>query len=99
MPKVYGRDLDLNLLRVFAVVAESWSVTEAARRLYMTQPAVSAALRRLTTAVGNPLLVRSGRGLALSSRGQRLRAGLEAHLQALVDAALAPAIFDPAASE
>lgn len=62
MPGIYGRDLDLNLLRVFAVVAESASVTDAAKRLYMTQPAVSAALRRLTTAVGAPLFVRSGRG-------------------------------------
>ena len=31
MHENYGRDLDLNLLRVFAVVAESGSVTEAAR--------------------------------------------------------------------
>ena len=78
MPKIYGRDLDLNLLRVFAVVAESGSVTEAAQRLYLTQPAVSAALRRLTTAVGAPLFARSGRGLALTSRGERLRAGAAA---------------------
>jgi LysR family transcriptional activator of mexEF-oprN operon len=99
MPGIYGRDLDLNLLRVFAVVAESGSVTEAARRLYMTQPAVSAALRRLTVAVGAALFVRSGRGLAMTSRGQRLRAGLDRHLQPLVDAALAPASFDPATSD
>jgi LysR family transcriptional regulator, mexEF-oprN operon transcriptional activator len=99
MPKVYGRDLDLNLLRVFAVVAESGSVTGAASRLYMTQPAVSAALRRLATATGAPLFVRSGRGLALTSRGERLRAGLESHLQALVDAALAPPTFVPATSD
>ncbi|HXJ19263.1 MAG TPA: LysR family transcriptional regulator [Polyangia bacterium] len=99
MPGIYGRDLDLNLLRVFAVVAESGGVTEAARRLYMTQPAVSAALRRLTTAVGAPLFVRSGRGLALTGRGQRLRGGLDRHLQPLVDAALAPASFDPATSD
>lgn len=99
MPKIYGRDLDLNLLRVFAVVAECGSVTEAARRLYMTQPAVSAALRRLTTTIGAPLFARSGRGLALTSRGERLRAGLEPHLQALVDAALAPPTFDPSTSE
>ena len=48
----YGRDLDLNLLRVFVVVADSGSVTRAASHLYLTQPAVSAALRRLTTAIG-----------------------------------------------
>jgi LysR family transcriptional regulator, mexEF-oprN operon transcriptional activator len=98
MPTVYGRDLDLNLLRVFAVVAESGSVTSAASRLYLTQPAVSAALRRLTTTVGVPLFARSGRGLALTSRGERLRAALHPHLEALVDAALAPPIFDPATS-
>jgi LysR family transcriptional activator of mexEF-oprN operon len=91
----YGRDLDLNLLRVFAVVAEAGSVTEAASRLYITQPAVSAALRRLTSTVGAPLFVRSGRGLKLTSRGERLRAGLVPHLGALIDAALSPPTFDP----
>jgi LysR family transcriptional regulator, mexEF-oprN operon transcriptional activator len=95
MTAAYGRDLDLNLLRVFAVVAEAGSVTEAASRLYLTQPAVSAALRRLTTTVGAPLFVRSGRGLALTSRGERLRAALRPHLGALVEAALAPPTFDP----
>ena len=99
MPDAYGRDLDLNLLRVFAVVAEAGSVTEAASRLYLTQPAVSAALRRLTTAIGAPLFVRSGRGLALTSRGERLRASLAPHLGALVEAALAPPMFDPKTCE
>ena len=99
MPAVYGRDLDLNLLRVFAVVAECGSVTEAASRLYLTQPAVSAALRRLANAVGAPLFVRHGRGLSLTSRGQRLRDRLHPHLQLIVDAALAPADFDPATSD
>ena len=99
MQENYGRDLDLNLLRVFAVVADTGSVTVAASRLYLTQPAVSAALRRLTTAVGAPLFVRQGRGLALTSRGERLRASLRPHLQALVDAALGDADFDPATSE
>jgi LysR family transcriptional activator of mexEF-oprN operon len=99
MTENYGRDLDLNLLRVFAVVAETGSVTQAAARLYLTQPAVSAALRRLTTAVGAPLFVRQGRGLVLGSRGARLHAAIRPHLQALVDAALAPAEFDPRTSE
>lgn len=99
MPKVYGRDLDLNLLRVFAVVAETGSVTEAASRLYLTQPAVSAALRRLTSTVGAPLFVRVGRGITLTARGTRLRESLKPHLDALVEAALSPPVFDPATSE
>ena len=99
MTENYERDLDLNLLRVFAVVAETGSVTGAAARLYLTQPAVSAALRRLTAAVGAPLFVRQGRGLVLSGRGARLHAAVRPHLQALVDAALAPAELDPRTSE
>ena len=99
MTSGYARDLDLNLLRVFAVVADAGSVTVAADRLYLTQPAVSAALRRLTTALGAPLFVRQGRGLALTSRGARLHAEVRPHLEALVAAALAPARFDPATSE
>jgi LysR family transcriptional activator of mexEF-oprN operon len=95
----YGRDLDLNLLRVFAVVADAGSVTEAASRLYLTQPAVSAALRRLTTTVGAPLFARRGRGLVLTSRGERLRATLIPHLQAVVDAALSSPAFDPSTSD
>lgn len=99
MQNVYARDLDLNLLRVFAVVAESGSVTIAASRLYITQPAVSAALRRLTTAVGAPLFARSGRGLVLTSRGRQLQAGMQPHLQKLIDAALTPPTFDPLTSD
>jgi DNA-binding transcriptional LysR family regulator len=99
MHDIYERNLDLNLLRVFIVVAEAGSVTEAASRLYLTQPAVSAALRRLTTAVGAPLFVRAGRGLALSARGRRLFDSARPHLQALVEAALSPATFDPKTSE
>lgn len=99
MPRTYGRDLDLNLLRVFAVVADAGSVTEAAARLYLTQPAVSAALKRLATAVGAPLFVRQGRGLALTGRGDRLAAQVRPLLEGLVGAALAPAAFDPATSD
>jgi LysR family transcriptional regulator, mexEF-oprN operon transcriptional activator len=99
MPGVYGRDLDLNLLRVFVVVAESGTVTEAASRLYLTQPAVSAALRRLSQAVGAPLFVRRGRGLVLTDRGKHLREAASVHLGALVDAALSPATFDPASAD
>src|SRR5688572_13428568 len=95
MNNVYGRDLDLNLLRVFVVVAETGSVTKAASRLYVTQPAVSAALRRLLTAVGQPLFARAGRGLSLTARGRRLLGSARPHMEALVRAALSPTVFDP----
>ncbi len=95
----YGRDLDLNLLRVFLVVAEKRSVTAAASHLYLTQPAVSAALGRLQRAIGQPLFARQGRGLTLTARGSRLFAATRPHLRALVEAALTPAAFDPKTSE
>jgi LysR family transcriptional activator of mexEF-oprN operon len=99
MPDGYGRDLDLNLLRVFGAVADTGSVTAAADRLYVTQPAVSAALRRLTAAVGAPLFARQGRGLALTARGRRLHGQVRIHLPALIGAALAPADFDARTSD
>lgn len=99
MNEIYGRDLDLNLLRVFLVVADTGSVTEAASRLYLTQPAVSAALRRLNAAVRAKLFARSGRHLVLTARGDRLKEVARPHLQALVQAALSPPVFDPRRSE
>jgi LysR family transcriptional activator of mexEF-oprN operon len=99
MNSVYERDLDLNLLRVFVVVAEAGSVTDAAQKLYLTQPAISAALRRLSTRVGAPLFARAGRGLTLTARGSQLLQTARPHLSALVSAALSPAVFDPHTSE
>src|SRR5688500_3738557 len=99
MTSVYERDFDLNLLRVFLAVAELGSVTAAAGRLYVTQPAVSAALGRLSRAVGQPLFARSGRKLVLTARGERLRATARPHFDALLAAALSPGAFEPATSE
>ena len=99
MNEDYGRNLDLNLLRVFVAVADCESVTAAAGRLYLTQPAISAALRRLNETVGAPLFTRRGRGIALTHRGEDLLATARPHLSALLDAALAPQPFDPRTSD
>jgi len=96
--ETYARDLDLNLLRVFVVVAEEGSLTRAASRLYVTQPAMSAAMRRLATFVGAELIVRQGRGVAVTARGAELLAAARAHLQPLVAAATATPVFDPKTS-
>ena len=94
----YAKDLDLNLLRVFAVVAEEGSITRAASRLYVTQPAVSASMRRLASFVGAELLTRQGRGLVLTHRGVELLAATREHLGPLVSAATATPEFDAKAS-
>src|ERR1700722_18576116 len=55
--------MDLNLLVVLDVLLEEESVSRAAERLNMSVPAVSRGPGRLRPALGDPLLVRSGRGL------------------------------------
>jgi LysR family transcriptional regulator, low CO2-responsive transcriptional regulator len=56
-------------LRALVAVAESGSVREAARRLTVTEPAVSAALGALAREVKVPLVERDGRGLRLTAAG------------------------------
>ncbi|WP_327587906.1 LysR family transcriptional regulator [Nonomuraea sp. NBC_00507] len=55
--------LDLNLLRVFDALLQDGSVTGAAERLHLSIPATSRALGRLRRAMGDPILVRAGRGM------------------------------------
>ncbi len=57
-------------LRAFVAVAETGSVRAAARRLVVTESAVSAAVAALTRDVGAPLLERQGRGLRLTPSGR-----------------------------
>lgn len=64
--------LDLNLLVVFDALMHERNVTRAARRLFLSQPAVSHALGRLRTALGDPLLVRSGREMRPTPRAEAL---------------------------
>lgn len=58
-----GSELDLNLLRVLDALMDTGSVVGAAARLHLSAPATSRALGRLRVALGDPILVRAGRGL------------------------------------
>ena len=66
------RRLDLNLLRVFDAVMAEQSLTRAAHKLSLTQPAVSNALRRLREAVGDDLVRRSGSSMQPTAHAQAL---------------------------
>ena len=74
--------VDLNSLRALDALLEMSSVTLAAARLGITQPAASASLRRLRTLFDDPLLVRSGRSMVRSSRGEQLLVETRAFLAA-----------------
>lgn len=64
--------MEVTPLRSLIAVARLKSVSEAARSLHLTQPAVSAHLRRLESEFGAKLVVRSGRGSALTPAGEFL---------------------------
>ena len=74
--------MDLNrlgpgLLHAFLVVAEVGKISEAARRLHLSQPAVTAQIRRLEADLDMPLFIRSVQGVTLTPRGAHLRERLQ----------------------
>jgi len=64
--------IDLHLIRVLHTVLTERSVSRAAIKLGMYQPAVSASLKRLRELAGDPLLVRSGAGMVPTVAGLRM---------------------------
>jgi len=68
-----GMEISLELYRVFDAVCRAGSFTGAARALYISQPAVSQAVRQLEGALGTKLFLRAGRGVSLTREGELLR--------------------------
>lgn len=64
-----SRHLDLQLVRAFVAVAQSGSMTVAARRLHVTQSGLSHQIKRLEDAMGCCLLDRDARGCRLTAEG------------------------------
>lgn len=64
--------LDWEKLRLFHVVAEAGSFTEAAKRLHMSQPALSRQIQALEATLGAKLFHRHARGLAMTHEGEQL---------------------------
>lgn len=90
--------LDLNLLLVLDTVLAERSVARAARRLHVTPSAVSNALARLRGALGDPLLVRNGRGVVPTPRAAALAPAIARALREL-DHAIHGEAFDPATTD
>ncbi|WP_409408874.1 LysR family transcriptional regulator [Acidithiobacillus ferriphilus] len=66
--------MDTELLLTFLTVARSGGVSAAARALHRSQPTVTERLQKLTQHVGEPLTMRSGRGIRLTPAGEALLA-------------------------
>ena len=90
--------LDLNLLVALDALLREASVSRAAMRIGLSQPAASHALQRLRDLIGDPLLVRSGARMELTPRAQGLRSPL-AHALDQVRGLFIRDDFDAARSE
>jgi DNA-binding transcriptional LysR family regulator len=87
--------LDLNLLRTLQALLRTSSLAEAAAEMGVTPSAVSHRLRRLQEALGDPLLVRSGRSMTLTTRAEALRPTVDHAIHA-IRAVFAREAFVPA---
>jgi len=87
--------VNLNLLVPLLALLEERSVTRAAARVGLSQPAMSHALRRMRRLLGDELIVRQGNGMALTPRAVELIAPLRAALHQTARI-VRPAAFDPA---
>lgn len=76
----------LRSLQAFAAVARAGSVVAAAEQLAVTPSAISHLLRRLEQRLGVPLVKRQGRGLAVTTEGERLAASVGPAFAGISDA-------------
>ncbi len=95
MSKFDHLSLDGHLLQLLVAVVESGSVTGAAQRLGVTQSAVSHLLDKLRAITGDPLFVKSGRGIVATARAEALAEQARALLRELQHFAHS-GTFDPA---
>jgi len=90
---------DLNLFRVFQALMIERSVTAAARRLGLGQPAVSASLARLRALFGDPLFERTRHGVVPTERAEQVAPIVDRALSELETVAAVHQPFDPARSQ
>ncbi|MDU8500690.1 LysR family transcriptional regulator [Pseudomonas syringae] len=88
------RTLDLNLLKALDALLDERSVTRAADRLSLTQPAVSGMLNRLRESFDDPLFVRAQRGIVPTLRAEQLATPVK-QLLADIEGMLQPQAFAP----
>lgn len=99
MQEMNLRSVDLNLLVIFDAVMSERSVTRAADRLHLTQPAVSHALSRLRGLFEDPLFLRRPGGLEPTPRAAMLAGRIAAVLSQIGGILTPDAAFDPATSD
>lgn len=70
-------DISLDLYKIFCAVVRTGNMSAAAKELYISQPAVSMAVRQLEDRMGSPLLIRTTKGVRTTPEGSVLYDYLE----------------------
>jgi DNA-binding transcriptional LysR family regulator len=83
MRDTHLKNIDLNLLRTIQPLLEERHISRAAKRAFLSQPAMSRALNRLRATFGDPLLVRSDGTYERTPRGERILRETEAIMRRL----------------
>ena len=91
------KNVDLNLLRTIQPLLEERHISRAAKRAFLSQPAMSRALNRLRETFGDPLLVRSNGAYERTPRGERVLREIESIMRRL-NAVVHDQKFTPAQS-
>lgn len=99
MNQINFKSFDLNLLSVFVLLMQENNVSRVADRLSLGQPAVSHALARLRSLVGDPLFIRAGRRMEPTPRAIELFAIVGPAIEALEGAVRAAQPFNPQTSD
>jgi DNA-binding transcriptional LysR family regulator len=89
------RTLDLNLLRALQVLVREKSVSRAAERLFLGQPAMSGTLARLRDIFHDEILVRTGRGMEPTTKALALYSQLTPAMEQIRATLLEQPVFDP----
>lgn len=99
MNRTEMRRVDLNVLIVFETLMHERNLTRAAEKLFLGQPAISAALRRLREYFNDPLFVRTGRTMEPTKRALEIIEQLRPALDVMSNALSHAKEFDPATSD
>jgi DNA-binding transcriptional LysR family regulator len=90
--------IDLNLLLAFEALIDERHVGRAAKRIGLSQPAVSNAIGRLRSRLQDPLFVRTAQGMSPTPRAEQLAGPIRFALAQLRQTFEAPNAFDPSTS-
>jgi len=96
--KLNLRSVDLNLLTIFDAIIAEMQMSKAAKRLHMTQPAVSHALTRLRATFDDELFIRTRNGMKPTPRAEELSGPIREVLSLIQEALDPEQAFDPSRS-